>query len=272
MYLIGELINCTRNRIARAVVSGDKDVIQQVAIRQVEAGASCLDVNGGLPGREKDYLPWLVDVIQEVTETPLCLDSADPEALALALPRCRHRPLINSITLDPTRISALIPLVKAHDAGVIALCLDETGYPSSVEDRIAICVRLVDHLTGAGICPEKIYVDPAIFPVSTNTQAGAAALDAIGAIINACPGVHTVCGLSNVSFGLPQRLLLNQVFLILAMGRGLDAVIADPCDRQLRADLIAAETLLNRDEDCLGYLDAHKKNWLGPPVKTGRPA
>lgn len=270
MYLVGELINCTRKRVARAVVSGDKAAIQQIAINQVEAGASCLDVNGGIPGLEKHYLPWLVDVIQEVTDIPLCLDSADPEALAAALPNCRRSPLINSITLDPTRMGALIPLARAYNTGVIALCLDESGYPTSAEDRVTIGVRLVEHLTDAGISADRIYVDPAIFPVSTNTSAGIAALDAIGAIVRACPGVHAVCGLSNVSFGLPQRLLLNQVFLVLAMGRGLDAVIADPCDRQLMADLIAAETLLNRDEDCLGYLEAHQNNRLGSPVEAGR--
>ena len=272
MYLIGELINCTRKRIARAAVSGDREAIQQIAINQVEAGASCLDVNGGIPGREKHYLPWLVDLIQEVTDTPLCLDSADPDALAAALPICRHPPLINSITMDPTRMDALIPLARAHNAGVIALCLDESGYPNSAEERVTIGVRLVQRLTDSGISADRIYVDPAIFPVSTNTSAGVAALDAIAAIVRACPGVHAVCGLSNVSFGLPRRLLLNQVFLVLAMARGLDAVIADPCDRQLMANLVAAETLLDRDEDCLRYLEAHQNNRLGPPVEAGLPS
>lgn len=267
MYLIGELINSTRKRIARAVGAGDAATIREIALRQVEAGASSLDINGGVPGRESECLPWLVDVVQDVVDAPLCLDSADPVALARALPRCRRQPMINSITLDPARLETLVPLAKEYGAGVIALCLDESGYPTTSEDRVAIGGRLIEKLGSEGIPRENIYVDPAIFPVSTDTRAGQAALDAIAALLQAYPGVHAVCGLSNVSFGLPERALLNQTFLVLAMARGLDAVIADPCDPQLMANLIAAETLLNRDADCLCYLQAHQDNRLAPARK-----
>lgn len=264
MYLIGELINCTRKPIARAVKKGDAAYIREIAVRQVEAGAACLDVNGGIPGREAGYLPWLVDVVQEAVDAPLCLDSPDPEALSLALPRCRHRPMINSITNEPERLNALIPLAQAYRARVIALCLDASGYPRTAEDRITTAAVLVDRLLKAGIAPEDVYVDPAVFPVSTDTKSGTAVLDAIEGIGAQHPGVHTVCGLSNVSFGLPARALLNQTFLVLAMSRGLDAVIADPCDAQLMADLAAAETLLGRDEFCAGYLQAHQDGRLEP--------
>jgi 5-methyltetrahydrofolate--homocysteine methyltransferase len=264
MILIGEQINCTRKRIARAVTGKDAAYIQTVAVRQVEAGAVSLDVNGGIAGHEAEYLPWLVDVVQAATDVPLCLDSADPEALARALPRCRHRPMINSITNDPARLSALVPLARQHRARVIALCLDESGYPITADDRVAIACSLIDRLSAAGIPLDYIYVDPAVFPISTDTRSGLAVLDTIAAVRAAYPGVHAICGLSNVSFGLPIRALLNQTFLMLAMGRGLDAVIADPCDPQLMANLVAARTLLNQDEDCLAYLQAHHRGHLEP--------
>lgn len=268
MLIIGERINCTRKPIGRAVTNGDAALIQQVAVRQVEAGVASLDVNGGIAGHEAEYLPWLVDVIQEVVDVPLCLDSPDPEALARALPRCRHRPMINSITNDPARLTALLPLAKTYNARVIALCLSESGYPTTADDRIKTASSLIERLTADGIPPEDIYVDPAVFPISTSTGYGNAVLDTFDAIVHEYPHVHTVCGLSNVSFGLPARLLLNQVFLVLAMGRGLDTVIADPCDAQLMADLIAAETLLGRDEDCFNYLQAHQRGQLEPAKAT----
>lgn len=264
MQVIGELINATRKAVARAVKKKDAASIQQLAIRQVEAGASRLDVNGGIAGHETEYLAWLVDMVQEVVDTPLCLDSPDPEALALALPRCHRRPMINSITNEPDRFNALVPLALKYNAQILALCMDESGYPRTASDRMLIAASLIERLTRAGILPEDIYVDPAVFPVSTDTATGPAVLDAIAAIANNYPAAHIVCGLSNVSFGLPARSLLNRTFLTLAMGRGLDTVIADPCDAQLMANLVAAETLLGRDEYCMAYLEAHQCGKLEP--------
>ncbi|MBI4552808.1 MAG: dihydropteroate synthase [Candidatus Latescibacteria bacterium] len=264
MLIIGERINCTRKPIARAVTNGDEAFIQQVALQQVRAGAAMLDVNGGIAGHEVEYLPWLVDVIQKVVDITLCLDSPDPEALGRALPLCRYRPMINSITDDPVRFSALAPLAQAYGARVIALCLSESGYPTTADDRIKIAASLIRRLTAAGIPPQDIYVDPAVFPVSTNTEYGNAVLDTIETVVKTYPDVHTICGLSNVSFGLPARMLLNQTFLVLAMGRGVDTVIADPCDSQLMANLAAAEMLLGRDEFCAAYLQAHQSGRLEP--------
>ena len=264
MHVIGELINCTRKPIARAVRKHDAERIQEVAVRQVEAGAASLDVNGGIAGHEAEYLVWLVDVIQQAVDVPLCLDSPDLEALSQALPRCRERPMINSITLEPDRLNKLTPLLKEYDARIVALCMEESGYPTSTEDRIRIATSLIKHLTDAGIPPDSIYVDPAVFPVSTNTDAGTAVLDTIEAITQDYPDVHTVCGLSNVSFGLPTRSLLNRTFFTLAMARGLDTVIADPCNMQLMAALAAMEVLLGQDEFCMGYLEAHQNERLEP--------
>ncbi len=265
MLIIGERINATRKRIGEAVMKRDADLIKQEALKQIEAGAHMLDVNGGVAGQEVENLAWLVDTVQEVAQVPLCLDSADPEALANALPRCRQTPMINSITDEPARFRSVLPLVSQYKAKVIALCLSASAPPKGLEDRVNTAVGLVQRLTAEGIPPENIYVDPCVFPISTGSQHGPAVLDAIGRILHQCPGVHTSCGVSNVSYGLPVRKLLNEVFLLMLLGRGMDAAIIDPCEVGLMARISAAEALWGRDAHCKAYLQAYRNGKLEQP-------
>jgi 5-methyltetrahydrofolate--homocysteine methyltransferase len=225
-----------------------------------------LDVNGGIPGQEVECLTWLANIVQEATEVPLCLDSADPTALRSALPLCKQRPMINSITDEPARYQAVLPLLKEYRAKVIALCMGAAGPPTGVEDRIATACRLLDGLTAEGMALDDVYLDLCVLPVSTGPEHGKALLEAIGQIRGRYPGVHISAGVSNVSFGLPVRKLLNEVFLVLLMARGLDAAIVDPCDRQLMMNLKAAEALLGRDEYCVEYLRAYREGKLELPA------
>jgi len=269
MLVIGELINCTRRRVGAATAARDAAVIQEVAQRQVAAGAHLLDVNGGLPGQEAEALRWLVDVVQEATDLPLCLDSSDPVALAAALPLCRKPPLINSIEL--ARFSSVVALVKEYGTGVVALAMGPHGPPSGIDDRVEYAARVVDRLTAEGVPLENIHLDPCVMPVSTGGDNGIGVAECITRIMVRYPGLHTVVGLSNVSFGLPARKLLNQCFLTVLMSRGLDSVIVDPTDRQLMAALYAAEALLGRDEYCVGYMKAFRKGLLEPAAPSARP-
>jgi 5-methyltetrahydrofolate--homocysteine methyltransferase len=239
MLIVGERINATRKKIGEAVQAQDADHIKAEAIKQVEAGAHFIDVNGGIPGKEIDYLQWLVDVVQEVVEVPLCLDSADADALAAALPKWNKPPMINSITFEKERLEKVTPLVKEHNARVIALCLSEEGPPQDYDGRIEIAAKLVDRLTGDGVPLENIHVDPCWIHAEY-------------------PGVHTICGASNVSFGLPVRKILNSVFLAMLIARGLDSAIIDPCNSLTRACLLAAEALAGRDEFCTAYIEAFR--------------
>jgi 5-methyltetrahydrofolate--homocysteine methyltransferase len=248
--------------VGEAVSNGDADFVRQEAQKQLDAGADMLDVNGGVAGHEVEYLCWMVKVVQELGDIPICLDSADPTALRQALPLCRRTPMINSITDEPERISALSPLVKEFGTKVIALCLEASGTPKSADDRVATASRLIDQLTESGIPLERIYVDPCVFPVSTGPEHGPALIDAIGMIKEDFPEVHISCGVSNVSFGLPERRLLNRVFLPMLLAKGMDAAILDPCDSQMMASIAAAEALLGIDEFCMSYLEAHRKGKL----------
>ncbi len=265
MIIIGELINATRKKVGAAVEKRDADFIRDLARRQAEAGADLLDVNGGVPGREAESLEWLIQVVQEVTELPLAIDSSDPAVVRRAIPLCKRRPLLNSIQDTPESYDALLPVVKEHGPKAIALCMSSAGTPSGVEDRLETASRLVARLTGAGVALEDIFLDPCVLPISTGPEHGPAVVEAIGGITKRFPGVHTSVGLSNVSFGVPVRKLVNQTFLVLLLAQGLDAAILDPCDRQLMANVAAAEALLGRDEYCGQYLRAFRAGKLEAP-------
>jgi 5-methyltetrahydrofolate--homocysteine methyltransferase len=186
-----------------------------------------------------------------------------------AIPLCKRRPLVNSITDVPECSDVLLPVLKEHRPRVIALCMSSAGTPSGVDDRLQTASRLVERLTGQGVELDDIFVDPCVLPISTGPEHGPAVLEAIGCITKRFPGVHTSVGLSNVSFGLPVRKLVNEVFLMLLLARGLDAAILDPCDRQLMANVAAAEALLGRDEFCVRYLRAFRAGKLEMPVASG---
>jgi 5-methyltetrahydrofolate--homocysteine methyltransferase len=262
MLIVGERINATRKKVGAAVQAQDAEHIKMEAVKQVEAGAHYIDVNGGIPGKEIEYLQWLVDVVQEVVDVPLCLDSADANALAAALPKCNQPPLINSITLEEERLEKVTPLITEYGARVIGLCLSDDGPPKALEDRLDFAARLIDRLTGDGIPLENIYVDPCVFPISATPDAGSFVLDAIAWIHSEYPGIHTICGASNVSFGLPVRKLLNSVFLTMLIARGLDSAIIDPCNSLTKASILAAEALSGRDDFCASYIEAFRAGQL----------
>jgi cobalamin-dependent methionine synthase I len=257
MLIIGELINCTRKKVAEAAQTHDADFFRDLARKQVLAGAHVLDVNGDLPDQEAEFLSWLVDLVQEAVDVPLCLDSADPKALLKVLPACKQRPMINSLCDDPAHW-AMLPSLKQYRPRVIALCTSGSGVPKGVDERVETASRLIDRLTAEGFGLDDIYVDPCVLPLATGTH-GKDLLVAVSKITTAYPGVHVSGGVSNVSFGLPLRKLLNESFLLLLMARGLDAAIVDPCDQQLMMNIIAAEALLGRDEHCKNYLRAYRE-------------
>jgi len=258
MLIVAERINASRKAIRAALESEDAAAIQKEATAQAAAGAHYIDVNGGtFPGREAELLGWLVDTVQAVTDLPLCLDSPDPAALAAALPRVKMRPpMINSINLEPGRFEAVLELALAHRAKLIALCQGEGVPAAGAAEKIALATELIERLTRAGIAPDDLYVDPLVFPLGTDSQSARATVEAIGEIHRRFPGVHTICGLTNVSYGLPARKLINRTFLVAAIGSGMDAAIVDPTDAQLMSAMLAANAVFGRDDYCVGFIEA----------------
>jgi cobalamin-dependent methionine synthase I len=259
MIIVGEQINTSRKSIAEAVEKRDASYILGVAKEQAEAGAHYIDVNAGtFLEQETECLCWLVETVQGELDLPLCLDSPNPRALAEAMKRHKGEPIINSISLEAERFQSLIPVLTSQPCQVVALCMAEMSMPTTVEDRVQVGAELINRLTDAGIPLEKIYVDPLVQPVSVDTQMGIATLGAIERIMNDFPGVNTICGLSNISFGLPARRLINRSFLSLCLSHGLSAVILDPTDKQLMATLLTIEMILNRDEYCDNFITAYQ--------------
>ncbi|HHV62449.1 MAG TPA: methyltetrahydrofolate cobalamin methyltransferase [Firmicutes bacterium] len=263
MLIVGERINTSRPKVGPAVEARDASFIQDMALKQAQAGASMIDVNAGtLVNEEPEALVWLVNTVQEVVDVPLCIDSPNPVAIEAALKACRKKAMVSSVTAEKERYEKITPLVKEYGASIVALCMDESGVPDSAKDRIAIAERLVADLTRDGIPREDIYLDVMVRPVSVSARDGIEALETTRGIMQGIPGVHTICGLSNVSFGLPLRKLLNRAFLCILMGAGLDSAILDPLDREIMAAIYAAEALLGKDEFCMNYIAANRDGKL----------
>jgi cobalamin-dependent methionine synthase I len=259
MLIVGELINASRKSIAGFIEAQDAAAIQGIARDQVEAGAHYIDVNAGVfVDREAEYLQWLVKTVQSAVQTVCCIDSPDPKAIETALSVHKGTAMINSISLEKVRYESLLPLIAGTDLKVVALCMSDEGMPETAEQRLRIADRLINALTSKNIPMENIYVDPLVQPVATNTAFGKEFLEAVRRIRGEFKGVHTMCGLSNISFGLPERKLLNEFFMVMAITSGLDGAIVNTHDKKMRAAISAAETLIGRDEFCMQYIKAFR--------------
>jgi 5-methyltetrahydrofolate--homocysteine methyltransferase len=263
VLVVGERINTSRKSIRPAVENKDKEFIQKEAKLQIEAGAGMVDVNCGTRvAQEPEDLEWLVTTVQEAVTTPLCIDSPNPRALERALSAHKGKALINSITLEKERIKNTLPLVKKNNARVVALTMDDRGMPDDSKARVEIAGKLLETLEGEGIKREDVYFDPLVRPIGTDPGQSLMVLETIKIIMEKFPGVHTFCGLSNISFGLPLRPLLNQNFLTMAMVMGLDSVMIDPLNQRMMSSLKASLALLNKDEFCLEYINAFREGKL----------
>ncbi len=263
MKIIGEKINGTRKLVAKAIAERDAEFIRNLAVKQVAAGANWLDVNAGTPpDKEADDLVWLIHQVQEVTDVTLCLDSANPEALRIALKEVKKTPMINSISGEQMRLEGILPIAAEHGCEVIALCLDNKGIPETAEARLDVIDKVFSETRRAGLGDEKVYVDPLVMTIATNIQASQITFATMRAIRANYAQAHISCGLSNVSFGLPVRALINRTFLVLALEAGMDTAIIDPNDRELKAAMLAGELLLGQDKNCLGYTRAYRAGLL----------
>jgi 5-methyltetrahydrofolate--homocysteine methyltransferase len=247
--------------------------IRKLAQEQCCAGANYVDVNAGaFVGQEGEYLKWLVATVQEAVDTPCCIDSPDPAAIeaALKVHRGSAQPMINSISLEKNRYDTLLPLLAGTDLKVVALCMSDHGMPETAKQRVSIADKLIHGLTAKGVALGNIFVDPLVQPLSVRSDFGVEFLKATQDIMTRFPGVHTICGLSNVSYGLPERRLLNQAFAVMAVAKGLDGLIVNPLDERLMANLIAAESLAGRDKYCAKYLQAYRTSKLVPEREDSR--
>lgn len=259
MIIVGELINASRKSVREIIETKDAGAVVNLAREQWEKGADYIDVNAGVfVGREPELLKWLVTTIQGEINVPCCIDSADPKAIDAALGAHKGAPMINSISLEKERFEKLLPVVASSKSKVVALCMSDEGMPETAEQRLAIAEKLVNALVKNGVPLEDIYLDPLVQPVATNDTFGAEFLQAVEQIAKTFKGVHTMCGLSNISFGLPERKFINQTFMVMAITRGLEGAIVNPLDKRMMGCIKIAEMLMGGDPYCTNYLKVYR--------------
>ncbi|OGS44642.1 MAG: hypothetical protein A2539_06745 [Elusimicrobia bacterium RIFOXYD2_FULL_34_15] len=254
MLIIGERINATRKAIGEAIEKKNAKFIQQEALNQISAGADLLDVNCGMNVKdEAKNMEWLVNTIQEVVDVPLVVDSPSAEVIESGLKQCRKKAIINSITGEKKRIEQILPLVEKYNTDVIALTMNDKGMPNTAQERLTIAKEIINFAKAYNIPSNRIYFDALVRPISTEPNQAKEFLEAIR-LIKSILDTKTACGLSNISFGLPNRKLLNSTFLAMALFAGLDAAIIDPTDAQMISSLRSSEALLAQDEYCMNYI------------------
>ncbi len=259
--VIGERINTTLKKVQAAVAERDADYIQNDVRQQTEAGATYIDVNAGARiGHEEEDMKWLLGVVQGATELPLCLDSPDPNILEMAYGLVNKKPMINSISLEKDRFTPMIKYLQGKECRVIALCMDDSGMPKSIDDIVSRARSLVSELEAVGFKRDDIFIDPLIQPMSVDINNGTIAMTAVKTIMTELKGVHTTGGLSNVSYGLPQRKIINRCFLAMMIANGYDSAIMDPLDKDIMALMHTADMLAGHDQFCMNYIKGVRAN------------
>lgn len=264
MIVIGEKINGAIPSVGRAIAARDEEFIRDLVKRQVAVGADYLDACAGTaPEDELDALNWLIDIIQDETDTPLCVDSPNAKIIEQVLPRVKRCGLINSVSGEGDKCEIIYPLLKDTEWNVVALTCDNDGIPETVEKKVAIANDLIEKAASYDISADRIFIDPLVLSLAAVNDCMISFMDAVKQIKAKHPTVKTVSGLSNISYGMPYRKIVNMNFLALSLSAGMDAAIIDPENRDMIATVYAVEALLNKDKHCRNYNRAYRQGKFG---------
>lgn len=268
--VIGERINPTgKKRMKQALIDGDLDYILSQAVQQIDAGAQILDVNVGIPDiDEAAVLPEVVKAIQAITDLPLQIDSSDPAAIEAALRVYNGKAIVNSVNGEDAVLDKILPVVKKYGAAVVGLTLDEKGIPNKAEERFAIAKKILERAQEEGIPARDVFIDCLTLTASAQQAEVIETLKAVR-MVKEQLGLHTVLGVSNISFGLPCRPLINRTFLALAMENGLDLPIINPNNEDMMGTVFAFEMLHNRDKNAEYFIQRYKDVSLGTMTRGG---
>jgi 5-methyltetrahydrofolate--homocysteine methyltransferase len=257
--IIGERINPTgRKQVLTALQDGDYELVRRDAVDQVNAGAEVLDVNAGVPGADETKL--LQDVLQnvmEVVDVPLCIDTANPTALEAALKLYQGKALINSVNGEERALESILPLVNDYGAAVIGLCMDDQGIPKTAEARLRVASNIINRAAKIGIPLEDVVIDPLALTLGSDSNAGRVALDTVELVVKEF-GVNITMGASNISFGLPDRKIINATFIAMAIHAGLTCPITNPLVPDVKSAILAADLAMGRDEYGMNWINAYR--------------
>jgi 5-methyltetrahydrofolate--homocysteine methyltransferase len=260
--IIGERINPTgKKKMTAALEAGDLDVVRKEALAQIEVGADVLDVNAATANTDEvTLLPKVVQVVMDTVDVPLCLDSSRPEALEAALKLYKGKPLINSVTGQEESLRETLPLVKEYKAAVIGMTVDDEGIPNEVKRRVAIAHKIVEQAEKSGIAREDVIIDCVTMTLGADPKSASVTIESLLRIKEEL-GVNITLGASNVSFGLPNRDLINSAFLAVAMAAGLNCPVINAA--KMRPIILAVDLILGRDKNAMRYIKAQRQSSQG---------
>ncbi len=263
MFTIGAVINTSVEGIDAIIDSRNTSELLRIARIQVEQGAQMLAINcGSRINSEVDDIEWMFRTIQDEIEIPLCIDSPNPEAHRIGLQVHRHgQPMVDSITAEKERMESILPLVRKHNAMVTAILHDESGMPENSEDRLRVIPKIEAAVKEMGIPPENVYLDCMVFPISVNAKNGRIYLDTLQKVKQEYPQYKTICGLNNISYGLPREDLLNAAFMSMCASLGQEAVYLEITSKT-GAFLRAIEAIDGSDDFSMQYIDAFRSGQL----------
>jgi len=264
MIIIAEKLNGSIPSCAKAIAERDEEYIKDLAKRQADSGADFIDCCASVKENELETIKWMIELIQSVTECPISVDSPDVSVIIEAMTFCNKPGLFNSVSCEGDKIEKAFPVLAKPENEkwqVMALLCDDTGIPKTIEKRIEVLDRIMNSATEYGISEKRIHIDPLIEMLCT-TDDGEGILmifDLIKHIRKTYPKVHISGGISNVSYNLPARRIVNQAFTVLAINAGLDSAVLDPLNADLRGVILAAEAMLGHDDFCSEYVAAYRE-------------
>ena len=265
MIIIGEKINGSIPVVAEAIANRDAEFIKNRARIQAEAGATYIDCCASVPeDQEVETLKWMIDCIQEATDLPTAVDSPSADVLRQVFPHCKRPGLINSVSGEGNKVDTIFPLIADTKWEVICLLSDDTGIPKCAADRLKVFDFIMAKAKEYNISPSRLHIDPLVEMLCTSEDGIAMNVEVISTIRSQYPGIHITAAVSNISFNLPVRKMVNLGFAVLAMNAGLDSAILDPTNRDMMGVIYATEALLGLDDYCMEYISAYRAGIFGP--------
>jgi len=268
MIIIGEKINGSIPSVAKAIAEKNTDFIRNLAQKQSEAGATFIDVCASVsPETELETLKWLIDLVQDVTDVPIAIDSPNSKTCVDAIPFCKKPGLINSVSMEGDKIQQVFPKIASTTWECAALLCDDTGISTTIEKRVEVFGKIMEKAKEYNIAPARLHIDPLVQMLCTSEDGIISISEVMRNIKKQYPTIHITGGASNISFNLPARKYVNQGFIILAMAAGMDSAILDPLNRDMMGLIYATEALLGQDEFCIEYINAYRDGIFGTPEK-----
>ena len=264
MIIIGEKINGSIPSMGRAIAAHDEAFIREIARKQAESEVDFIDVCASVGTGEAETLAWLIGLVQDVCDTPISVDSPNARACVEAMPLCKRPGMINSVSGEGDKLDVVFPAIAGTNWKVMALLCDDKGIPHTPEGRIRVLERILESAAAHGIVHDRIYIDPLVEMLCASETGATTTLNVIRYIRKNYPELHISGGISNISYQLPCRRLVNAAFAAAAVSAGMDAAVLDPLDRDLRGMVLAAEALRGEDEYCIEYISAYREGIFGP--------